>query len=125
LYPPPSAHISTQQGDGKTKIEFFCLVANDFFLSHSIYGPTYRALKEKCEKATSAKERRAAQQVLKKWGFKIKNRMRDVGEIIQGHCNALGETGVGIKSREEIDMSQKNQFTSLWGMYLPKIVQII
>jgi hypothetical protein len=38
--------------------------------------------------------------------------------ITNGHKKMMGETGAGITSADEIDMSQANIFTNKWGAYL-------
>lgn len=35
--------------------------------------------------------------------------------IVNGHREAMGQTGAGIEAKQDIDMSRKNSFTNVWG----------
>jgi hypothetical protein len=44
-------------------------------------------------------------------------------KITNKHNATMGETGAGITTQEEIDMSQDNAFTTKWGTYLGWLVK--
>lgn len=76
LYPGKGENPSTAQGGGKPKTDFYCAVAKEFFTGHDTYGAAYRADRDKVA-ATTGKKRKEAVKELKKWGLKVKNRLRE------------------------------------------------
>ena len=49
-------------------------------------------------------------------------RMGSMVKKARRHRDAMGETGEGISSRDEIDMSRNNVFMNKWGTYYILVV---
>ncbi len=43
--------------------------------------------------------------------------MLSLVKACRGYTEEMGETGMGITSEEEIDMSLNNEFTTKWGTF--------
>jgi hypothetical protein len=41
--------------------------------------------------------------------------MHSIKEQVSEYVEMLGETGMGIKSKKEVDLSQENAFTNAWS----------
>ncbi|KAJ7734192.1 hypothetical protein DFH07DRAFT_967741 [Mycena maculata] len=101
LYPPPGPNASTAKGGGKTK------TSSHWQLCLNLLGedPKY---KEALAMVTTAKERLA-------YANKIKNRLRTVARMTRQYMDEMGQTGAGIRSADEIDMTVTNSFTTRWA----------
>ncbi|KAH8115354.1 hypothetical protein DFH11DRAFT_1877111 [Phellopilus nigrolimitatus] len=101
LFPPPGANASTKNGGGKVKTDFHFMLAHEVFGAEGcVYADAFLRAKTKKEKDV--------------WARKIKNRMKRLTELTKRYTQELGETGAGINSAQEIDMSQNNSFTNKW-----------
>ncbi|THU88118.1 hypothetical protein K435DRAFT_866582 [Dendrothele bispora CBS 962.96] len=49
------------------------------------------------------------------WAGKIKNKLEEMIEKVNKYKNEMGETGAGLTSAEQIDMSLTNGFTTKWA----------
>ncbi|KAJ3552890.1 hypothetical protein NP233_g12772 [Leucocoprinus birnbaumii] len=104
LYPPPGSNSSTQNGGGKTKIEWLWQVAIAVFRNDTEHGEqfetAYQANLPKNKTSRDAKKK--ATTLHQKWTDKIKSRLRIMKEKVQEHMGEMGETGAGLVAEEEI-----------------------
>ncbi|KAJ6528403.1 hypothetical protein B0H19DRAFT_914342, partial [Mycena capillaripes] len=100
LYPPPGPNASTANGGGKTKTAAHWQLCLKLFSGHPKYAAVLAAV-------VTAKERTA-------YANKIKNRLRAMAKLTRNFMNEMGETGAGIRSATEIDMSVTNSLTTKW-----------
>ncbi|KLO08241.1 hypothetical protein SCHPADRAFT_944633 [Schizopora paradoxa] len=99
LFPPPGSNASTKDGGGKAKIEFQAMLAGEVFGGENCeHKAAFEAAKTKAEKEA--------------WVTKIKNKLASMAKATRKHCTALGQTGAGIRSADEVDRSQKNEFVN-------------
>ncbi|KAK7471958.1 hypothetical protein VKT23_000065 [Stygiomarasmius scandens] len=112
LYPGPGANQSTAKGGGLTKID------HQFSLFVAVFGDD-EDWKPKIAEAQSQdpKKKAAASKLRTYLATKIKNRLNKMATTTRSITQALGQTGAGIRSADEIDMSQKNDFTAVWAKY--------
>ncbi|KIM72023.1 hypothetical protein PILCRDRAFT_16506 [Piloderma croceum F 1598] len=114
LFPSPGLNVLGSKGGGKPKTDFHWQLCQILFTNHETYGLALR----KAEECTVVKKRAAWKRT---WGIKIKNRLKKMGTITNGHKKTMGETGAGITRADKIDMTKENHFTNKWGEH-PNIV---
>ncbi|KAJ7154919.1 hypothetical protein C8R43DRAFT_1126303 [Mycena crocata] len=101
LFPPCGPNTSTTNGGGKKKVDAQWKLA--FLLLGKI---------EKYKDALAAVSTPKEKQF---WANKIKNRLRTMAMITRACIEEMGETGAGIQTAAEIDMSVTNAFTTKWA----------
>ncbi|KIM82048.1 hypothetical protein PILCRDRAFT_8279 [Piloderma croceum F 1598] len=109
LFPSPGSNVSGSKGGGKPKTDFHWQLCQILFTNHETYGLALC----KAEECTIVKKRAAWKRT---WGIKIKNRLKKMGTITNGHKKTMGETGAGITRADEIDMTKENHFTNKWAV---------
>ncbi|KAJ6476143.1 hypothetical protein C8R45DRAFT_1216876 [Mycena sanguinolenta] len=95
LFLPVGPNTSTSKGGGKTK------VAVQWQLCVILFGedPKY---KDAIAAATAPKDQLV-------WANKVKNRLHGMAKMTRGYINLMGETGAGLTSAADIDMSVTNK----------------
>lgn len=112
LFPGIGAHSSSKQGGGKSKAHWHGLLAKDLFEEHPIYGPRYREAEElyKADRRNNAK-------ILNGYAERVKNKLKSLQDKMLEHNEALGRTGEGIMSKEDVKEMQnevyKNKFQQI------------
>ncbi|KAJ7473230.1 hypothetical protein FB451DRAFT_1248800 [Mycena latifolia] len=105
LYPPVGPNASTSKGGGKTKVSSHWQLAKNLLGDDPRYKDALAAVK-------TAKGRTAAVRHTDSW----RSRM---AQLTREYIDEMGQTGAGIRSRDDIDTSLQNTFTTKWGMYSP------
>ncbi|KAJ7712743.1 hypothetical protein B0H14DRAFT_2645135 [Mycena olivaceomarginata] len=86
LFPPPG---STKRNGGLSKKHYHFLLAKNCFEDHPVYGEAFK-------NAVAAKQGDV-------WAGKIKNRVKAVTDKTREGVNAMGETGAGLESADDIE----------------------
>ncbi|KAF9039569.1 hypothetical protein BDP27DRAFT_1435253 [Rhodocollybia butyracea] len=115
LYPGPGANVSTAKGGGLPKIE------HHFRLFNALFGedPAWQQLLQTAKDQLPG-NKSAAASTQKLLSGKIKNRLSKMATQTRNLTAAMGKTGQGLSSVDDIDMTQKNHLTDLWGKHCEK-----
>ncbi|KAJ7904159.1 hypothetical protein B0H13DRAFT_2334639 [Mycena leptocephala] len=96
LFPPPG---STKRNGGLPKKHYHFLLAKKCFEDHPVYGEAFK-------NAMAAKQGDV-------WAGKIKNRVKAVTYKTREGVNAMGETGAGLESADDIEAG--SGLKTRWG----------
>ncbi|THU86875.1 hypothetical protein K435DRAFT_804763 [Dendrothele bispora CBS 962.96] len=107
LFPSPGTVVYDKHGNqiksnSKPKSEYHWLLAKAIFENHSKYGDSFKAASHT-----------AGEQAW--WKNKIKNKLDDMIRKVNKAKEEMGETGNGLTSEEQIDMSLTNGLTTKWA----------
>ncbi|KAF8189655.1 hypothetical protein BJ912DRAFT_966029 [Pholiota molesta] len=108
LYPSPGGNMTTIKSGGNKKRVWQWKLAVEIFQAH----PKYKAAFSRTLNCTDAKTASKLQTI---WSSKIKNRLTRMASIAREHIATLGQTGEGIRTVEDVDMSRNNEFTNKWS----------
>ncbi|KAL0564352.1 hypothetical protein V5O48_017696 [Marasmius crinis-equi] len=110
LYPSPGPNPSTTEGGGAKKSEAHWEICQAIFTEHDIYKDDFRA-------ALEAKTAKDIKRDRDPWIRAMKSQLRRMELKTAEIRNAMGQTGMGLKSADQINMDADSNITNAWKKY--------
>ncbi|KAJ8076151.1 hypothetical protein PM082_022136 [Marasmius tenuissimus] len=111
LYPPPGANLSTADGGGNKKTVAHWQICEEVFSEHPVYKDAFKAALDANPSTPSGKKIRDS------WSGGVKAQLRRMEIKTNEIRNAMGQTGMGLTSADDIDMNIDSSITNAWQMY--------
>ncbi|KAL0563194.1 hypothetical protein V5O48_018881 [Marasmius crinis-equi] len=111
LYLPLGANPSTADGRGNKKMVAHWQICEEVFTNHAIYKEDFQAALDANPSTSAGKKIRDS------WSGGVKAQLQRMEIKTNEIQKAMGQTGMGLKSADDIDMSLDSSITNAWQLY--------